>query len=145
MIDQRTTHFNFALPHPSNQLTEDVARLRSALSGIDNMLNWTRQNLSSNDDSLTNVQAIVNAIRVILPQLNLISSAAETTLTYDGQGRVINVTEVLVDGVTTRATSYAYNPDGTLANSTVIIGDNTYITSYSYSNGLLISTVMTQL
>lgn len=38
MIDQKTTNFQLPLPHPNNQLEEDVLRLRTALSNIDGLI-----------------------------------------------------------------------------------------------------------
>lgn len=141
MIDQRTTYFQFALPHPANALDADVSRLRSALSGIDNMLNWARQRLNSDDSVLGTMAGMVSAVRDIQSQLDLISNPAQATFTYDNQGRVTSTAEVFADN-STRTTTYAYNPDGTLAESTVVIGDQTYVTNYSYVNGRLVSVTM---
>ena len=38
MIDDRTTHYDLPQPSASNTLAEDVARLRTALSGADSAL-----------------------------------------------------------------------------------------------------------
>lgn len=46
MTDDRTPYLGLPLPHPNNMLSEDVLRLRQALSGID-------EALSSFDESLT--------------------------------------------------------------------------------------------
>lgn len=35
MPDDTTAHLNLALPHPDNLLSQDVVRLRSALTGVD--------------------------------------------------------------------------------------------------------------
>lgn len=138
MIDQRTTYFQFLLPHPANQLDADIGRLRAALSGIDNMLNWARQRLNSDDSVLGTMAGMASAVREIQSQLDLIGNPAQTTFTYDNQGRVTSTAEVFADN-STRTTAYAYNPDGTLATTTVAIGDQVYITSYSYVNGRLTS------
>jgi hypothetical protein len=139
MIDQRTTYFQFALPHPANALDADVNRLRSALSGIDNMLNWARQRLNSDDSVLGTMDGLVSAIRAIQSQLDLIGIAGHTTLSYDNQGRVTSMSEVSLDQQTTRTTTYLYSPDGTLGTTTVVVGERTYVTSYGYTNGRLTS------
>lgn len=136
MIDQRTTYFGFALPHPSNALNVDVVRLQSALSGIDNMLNWAAQLLNSDDAALKSMQSIANAVRAIQTQLDLVSIASETTFAYDNQERVSSMSEVLPEQKT-RTTTYLYAQDGALATTTVAVGGRIYVTSYSYTNGRL--------
>lgn len=137
MIDQRTTYFQFTLPHPANALDVDVNRLRSALSGIDDMLNWASQRLNS-DDALGNMQSMVTAVRAIQAQIDLVSIASATTFSYDNQGRVIGMSEVLPEQQT-RTTTYLYSQDGALETTTVTVGGRTYVTSYGYTNGRLTS------
>jgi hypothetical protein len=43
MIDQSTLNYDLPLPHPGNLLQDDVLRLRSALTGIDLVLNVLNQ------------------------------------------------------------------------------------------------------
>lgn len=63
MIDQKTTNFDFPLPHPSNTLADDVLRLRTALGGIDDMFNWAAGLLDSNDPLLGKMQAVVDSLK----------------------------------------------------------------------------------
>lgn len=136
MIDNRTTHFNFPLPYPTNALNEDVLRLRSALSGIDDMFNWASQLLASDDPVLGKMQALVDAAKAVDAQLAWIEPEAAATLTYNGSGQVTMITETLGGGQP-RVTAYAYNVDGQVQTETVTIGAVSYVTTYTYTGGLL--------
>ena len=57
MIDERTPNFDLPLPHPENLLTEDVARLRQALSGIDGELASVGAQLAGVAQSLSSAVA----------------------------------------------------------------------------------------
>ena len=74
MRDDITEHLSLPLPHPENDLQEDVFRLRDALSGIDSKLHqeFTAIDqkfdaldslLQSDDVTLDQVQELVSAIK----------------------------------------------------------------------------------
>lgn len=63
MIDDRTTNLNLPLPHPANDLEDDVGRLRSALSAVDGKLHLIDLLLASDDLTLDTVQELVTAIK----------------------------------------------------------------------------------
>ena len=56
MFNDRTTHLDLPLPHVSNRLSYDVARLREALNALDTLL-------GSDDLALDTIQEIVAAIK----------------------------------------------------------------------------------
>ena len=136
MIDQRTPHFGFRLPHPNNALNEDVLRLRTSLGGIDDMLNWATQLLTSDDPILGKMQALVTAAKAIDAQLAWIEPEASAVLSYNGSGQVTMITETLSGGQQ-RVTAYAYNVDGQVQTETATIGAVSYRTTYTYTDGLL--------
>lgn len=47
MVDERTSHFNLPLPHSDNLLSEDVERIRQAMSEIDAALHHAQAQLAS--------------------------------------------------------------------------------------------------
>lgn len=72
--EEFTQHLNLPLPHPENELQDDVIRLRDALSGLDIVLNQQFGEieqkfgqldalLQSDDVSLDQVQELVAAIK----------------------------------------------------------------------------------
>lgn len=50
IINDRTTHYNLALPNQNNVLRDDVARLREALTSVDSALNAQDQTLAIKAD-----------------------------------------------------------------------------------------------
>lgn len=63
MIDDRTQNIDLPLPHQDNQLTEDVLRLRQALTAIDAKFGSLDVLLQSDDATLDQLQEIVNAVK----------------------------------------------------------------------------------
>ena len=62
-IQQTTPHLGLPLPHPDNELQDDVSRLRDALGKIDGSL-FTLQSLIASDDvNLDTVQEIVTVLK----------------------------------------------------------------------------------
>lgn len=82
MIDERTPNLSLPLPHPENLLTEDVARLRQALSGIDGELASVGAQVAgavqSVDAALAAQQSSVNAALASM----LDDSTTSTTRTW---------------------------------------------------------------
>ena len=107
MIDQKTTNFQLPLPHPNNQLEEDVLRLRTAFTNVDGLLWLLNQ----------------GAARIFLP--------VTATVAYDQTGRMATVTEDLGTGLL-RTTGYTYDQAGNLATETVTIGSVSRQTLFSY-------------
>lgn len=90
MIESSTARYAFQLPHPANNLSDDVMRLRSALSGIDGII-YTHQS-------------------TLAARLAVQSHWANTTaFTYDGSNRVATVTETY--GLVTYVTTITYTGD----------------------------------
>lgn len=115
MIDDRTAHFSFALPHPTNSLDQDVLRLREAISGADGMFNWCQ---------------------VRIGELAHVVRTKVASITYDGAGRVASLVETLID-LATRTTIYAYDGNGLVTTETVVQDGWQRVTTYSYSAGRL--------
>ena len=90
MIENTTARFAFQLPHPANNLADDVGRLRSALGGIDGTLYTVQTTLAARLAAQTHW-------------------ATTTTITYDGAGRVATVTEQY--GLTVYTTTLTYTND----------------------------------
>lgn len=63
MINETTSHLGLPLPHPTNQLSDDVERLRAALNGIDAKFEALDALLQSDDATLDQVQELVTAIK----------------------------------------------------------------------------------
>jgi hypothetical protein len=62
-IQQTTPHLGLPLPHPDNELQDDVSRLRDALGEIDGMLFMLQSLVASDDVSLDTVQEIVMVLQ----------------------------------------------------------------------------------
>ena len=63
MITETTAHLGLQLPHPSNELDDDVLRLRSAINSIDAKFAALDALLNSDDISLDTLQELVSAIK----------------------------------------------------------------------------------
>ncbi|MBJ7309223.1 hypothetical protein ACFOLJ_30975 [Rugamonas sp. CCM 8940] len=63
MINQTTPRLLLPLPHPDNQLDDDVARLRSALTMLDGAVYTLRSLVASDDVNLDTVQEIVTVLK----------------------------------------------------------------------------------
>ena len=63
MIDQRTAHAALPLPHPNNELQQDVLRLRQALELIDTRLANLDHKLQSDDTALDEWQELTQALQ----------------------------------------------------------------------------------
>lgn len=63
MFDERTATLNLPLPHPQNELGDDVARLRTAFGLIDARFAAIAALLASDDLTLDTVLEIANAIK----------------------------------------------------------------------------------
>lgn len=62
MIDHKTPHLLLPLPHPDNELHEDVFRLRDAFTALDGALHALRGLVASDDVNLDTVQEIVTVL-----------------------------------------------------------------------------------
>ena len=82
-IQQTTPHLGLPLPHPDNDLEQDVVRLRQALSTIDYKFNALDQLLFSDDATLDQVQELVSAIKSNRTTINdlLLGTASLTDVT----------------------------------------------------------------
>lgn len=63
MINDRTPHLALTLPHPDNDLADDVLRLRTALLGLDGKLAAIDALLDSDDIDLDEFRELAQAIR----------------------------------------------------------------------------------
>jgi hypothetical protein len=78
MIDDRTANLSLALPHESNELSEDVLRLRSAISAVDSALFALQSALASNDPNLNTLQEVVTALKSAESKLASNDSSLDT-------------------------------------------------------------------
>lgn len=137
MFDDRTTRYSLALPHPSNQLDEDVARLRASLNQIDSLLSFAITKLASDDPFIDDFQGILDSLKPALLALSVIESPVASVFTYDASGRIASSDETLAGGET-RVTVFTYNGDGTLNTETVSVGDASWVTTYQYLSGRVV-------
>ncbi len=137
MIDQRTTHFDFPQPHPSNRLDEDVSRLRETIQSIDNLLNWAAQRIDS-DDPIGTIPALVTAAKAAKADILQLIPASAAAFAYDAEGRVAQITETLPGGAA-RETTFVYS-GSVLATETTVCDGIARRTTYNYLNGRVSST-----
>lgn len=102
MIDDTTPRYGLSLPHPTNNLNEDVVRLRTALGGVDGLIysvNTARAQLAAAVDAQTHW-------------------ADTVAMTYDVNGRIATITESY--GATNYVITLGYTGD--LVTSVVSVG-----------------------
>lgn len=63
IFDDRSAHLGLPLPHPANDLADDVPRLRAALAAVDAKFAGLDALLQSDDVDLDQLQELVNAIK----------------------------------------------------------------------------------
>lgn len=104
MIDDRTAHLNLPLPNQGNDLADDVARLRIALTSVDGAINAIQTLLSSNDINLDTLQEVVNLLKAdgatlvslvdsIQAHASNTSNPHQVTKTQVGLGNVDNTSD----------------------------------------------------
>ncbi|WP_068634900.1 hypothetical protein [Thauera butanivorans] len=144
-INDRTPEMEFPLPHPDNDLSDDVLRLRAALLQIDSSIAGlpTGSRVETIENSLIALAAAVLAVQTGgLSQLelaqvtDLLNTARpdSATLTYT-DGMLTGATEALHDG--TRTTVLTYTPDGALASAVQTYAGRVRTTVLTYTGGLL--------
>jgi hypothetical protein len=149
IVDDRTSHLNLPLPHVSNWLKDDVARLRTALQAIDGQFEDLADLLSSDDLALDTLQEIVGYIKenrdditaVLLAKLDKTEfidrygqpSASVPAFNLDGTTHTITDT---LPGGGTRVTTFTYNLDGTTNTVTIVTPHYTRTQTYSYVDGV---------
>ncbi|HRQ04366.1 MAG TPA: hypothetical protein PK580_00220 [Nitrosomonas halophila] len=71
MIDQRTAHHDLPLPHPSNELSEDVGRLRELVTLLDALLNALNTDKSSVDHGhdVGDVEGLASILTALVPKV----------------------------------------------------------------------------
>lgn len=80
IINDTTTNYTWPLPHASNALSDDVARLRTALSGVDTTVKTLTDNVASGAQSLTNKTLVAP---VITNYTETMYSGSATSLTVN--------------------------------------------------------------
>ncbi|AKU21816.1 hypothetical protein [Massilia sp. NR 4-1] len=78
MIDQRTANLRLPLPHPENELTDDVLRLRDSLSQLDGIVQSLRGLVASDDVNLDTVQEIVTVLKLAQGNIGSITALLAT-------------------------------------------------------------------
>ena len=63
MIDQKTPNLELPLPHPDNELRDDVVRIRESLTRIDGVAQSLFSLVASDDVNLDTVQEIVAVLK----------------------------------------------------------------------------------
>jgi hypothetical protein len=70
VVDERTAGRSYPLPHPQNDLAEDLPRLRAALTAIDADVAALEALLSSDDPLLDTLQELVTSIKANKTTIN---------------------------------------------------------------------------
>lgn len=92
VIDDRTPHLNLPLPNASNFLSEDVPRLREAITAIDTKFGLLDTLLQSDDATLDAVQELVNAIKADRTNITALTSGKADASTVTAlAGRVTSL------------------------------------------------------
>ncbi|WP_020504691.1 hypothetical protein [Lamprocystis purpurea] len=139
MTDTVTPWVGLPLPHQDNTLEYDLPRLRAALTSIDGLLHLLDQLTVSDDPLLGTMQGLVNAARAVRADLLQLVPASSTALAYNLDGTISTLSETLPDAVV-RVTTYTYDPTtGDVLTVTVAVAGTTYRTTYTYSDGALVS------
>ena len=127
VIDDRTPHLNLPLPNASNFLSEDVPRLREAITAIDTKFGLLDTLLQSDDATLDAVQELVNAIKADRTNITALTSRVtslensvevEESITLTSGQTVVDLTTltstagatVFVEGVRLRASEWTKHP-----------------------------------
>lgn len=92
MIDDRTAHADLPLPHPSNDLADDVLRLRSAFSLLDGLLAGIGESLQSLHLFDDGIEEAFGNLASAVEGLGTAASAAVTESASDATaGRLLKV------------------------------------------------------
>ncbi|MBJ2144199.1 hypothetical protein JC796_25950 [Delftia acidovorans] len=157
MAEQQTPGYGLPLPAPDNQLEQDVLRLVAAFQQLDGELQRIDLAVAARAIA-TEMQASLQAVQQGIAQLttgkvasvNGVAGVAitlkpehlalgpangptQTTITYDGAGRVSSIVETR-DGQPA-TTTMAYNGDGTVASVTTLYRGRTRTETYAYAGG----------
>lgn len=74
MPEMLTAHLGLPLPHPENELAEDVLRIRDAFTALDQKLEAIDLLLSSDDLTLDSLQELVTAIKQTRTEAGAVSA-----------------------------------------------------------------------
>lgn len=80
MADEFTQHLNLPLPAAGNMLSDDVLRLRDALSAIDSKFATLDLLLASDDLSLDTLQEVVSAIKAARTEIGAVNALVASQL-----------------------------------------------------------------
>lgn len=69
-----TPHLNLPMPHPDNNLAEDVIRIRGAFTVLDQKIAALDTLLTSDDLTLDSVQELVGAIKAARTEIGAVSA-----------------------------------------------------------------------
>jgi hypothetical protein len=95
MQNDITQYQSFPLPHPSNELQDDVLRLRDAISTIDAKFHALDVLLQSDDVSLDQVQELVNYIKENRDDIvSIMAAKADKTYVDNGLSLKANTSDV---------------------------------------------------
>lgn len=85
MIDQKTSNLQLPLPHPGNELQDDILRLRDAFTAIDSKIAAIDLLLTSDDISLDTVQELVTAIKLARTDIGLVNALIDDRIAATNQ------------------------------------------------------------
>ncbi|UMR28560.1 hypothetical protein MJ904_15550 [Massilia sp. MB5] len=91
MIDQRTANLRLPLPHPDNELKDDVLRLRDSLSQLDGIVQSLQGLVASDDVNLDTVQEIVTVLKQAQGNIGSITSLLATKANKSDMASDLNV------------------------------------------------------
>ncbi|MCL2344809.1 MAG: hypothetical protein FWC58_03020 [Desulfobulbus sp.] len=102
MHDDKTAHLALPLPHPGNALDVDCLRLRYALATLDSKVAALMSALSADDESLSNVQEIIKALKAAREDIAALDSLIDSkvaALTAELQGEISHLRPLIYAGL----------------------------------------------
>lgn len=146
--DDKTPHLGLLLPHPGNDLGDDVLRVRSTLLDIDNKFAALDLLLQSDDVDLDQLQELVNAIKTnagdVLALLATKADRAELTAGLDGKASHAQVSAaVSMASAQASAAAPSYDAQGRMHQLSETVAGQPRQSTYTYNADGSLSTVVT--
>lgn len=98
MIDQKTANLRLPLPHPDNELKDDVLRLRDSLSLLDGIVQSLRGLVASDDVNLDTVQEIVSVLKQAQGDIGSVTTLLATKTSKSEMAANMDTIQVAIAG-----------------------------------------------
>ncbi|NVE01619.1 hypothetical protein [Massilia sp. BJB1822] len=104
MIDQKTVNLRLSLPHPDNELRDDVLRLRDSLSQLDGIVHSLRGLVASDDVNMDTVQEIVTVLKQAQGDIGSVTNLLATKANKSDMAADMNAIQAALAGTRDRVT-----------------------------------------